>query len=300
VTRPECGAPTSSHTPCRRALFVCIVIVLLSCFTNIFQTLSHLDDFSKSLAWLPMVLPLVACCVAGAVYVLLRTDGRINGLILVLAGALALYVGYCLRIQDLHVMMLVRKTSGVVPPGVSQVELLPNDYGLLDKGCHMIAVACGVFCLLLMPHFVRRCLSDSRPAHCVQEAMTSFHDSILGKLRRLDDEDGWEGTFVCGSNEIQIRIAGADSPDTELMQRAHQLLDGMEHFSSSVSAFIDENALRMPAWSSELCKLEIESIYFPWPARPNDGMVFFRGPNPDRGWRCEFRGARLLDLGFDS
>jgi hypothetical protein len=37
-----------------------------------------------------------------------------------------------------------------------------------------------------------------------------------------------------------------------------------------------------------------------WPHRPNDGMIFFDGPDECRCWRCDLIGRVPVGLGFDS
>jgi hypothetical protein len=37
-----------------------------------------------------------------------------------------------------------------------------------------------------------------------------------------------------------------------------------------------------------------------WPERPNDGMLYFKGPDETRVWRSDYRNRLAEGLGFDS
>jgi hypothetical protein len=53
-------------------------------------------------------------------------------------------------------------------------------------------------------------------------------------------------------------------------------------------------------WSKEMAELTIEDVCLFWPDRPNDGMIYFHGPDETRVWRCDYVNREPRDLGFDS
>jgi hypothetical protein len=73
-----------------------------------------------------------------------------------------------------------------------------------------------------------------------------------------------------------------------------------EHFSQLVSSFLRREAANFPGAEREVLSLQLESLCLFWPARPNDGMVFFDGGEEGRVWRCDYINRKPDGLSFDS
>jgi hypothetical protein len=52
-------------------------------------------------------------------------------------------------------------------------------------------------------------------------------------------------------------------------------------------------------FAGEIRQLKIEHISLFWPKRHNDGMIYFRGPDKYRVWRCDYVDRKPKGLGFD-
>jgi hypothetical protein len=52
-------------------------------------------------------------------------------------------------------------------------------------------------------------------------------------------------------------------------------------------------------FAGEIRQLVIEDVCLFWPTRPDDGMIYFKGPNAFRVWRCDYIGRTPVALGFD-
>ena len=58
-----------------------------------------------------------------------------------------------------------------------------------------------------------------------------------------------------------------------------------------------------PDWepfSSEIRALAIRNICLFWPNRPDEGIIFFDGPDQFRCWRCDLGNGVPVGLNFDS
>jgi hypothetical protein len=53
------------------------------------------------------------------------------------------------------------------------------------------------------------------------------------------------------------------------------------------------------AGSGEIRQLRLEFVGLLWPDRPNDGLLYFNGPNEYRVWRCDYISRKPQILGFD-
>lgn len=121
----------------------------------------------------------------------------------------------------------------------------------------------------------------------------------LGALQRSQDGTCWEATVPVGEAEIVFEIGGKKAPDVELLAHAIDILDDFPAFRDAFARFLDAEAERLPAFAEEIRELEIETIMLAWPERPEDGMIFFGGPDTHRIWRCDYIDRQPRDLGFD-
>ena len=76
-------------------------------------------------------------------------------------------------------------------------------------------------------------------------------------------------------------------------------------FSRKVADFLEREAremegARQPRPAEEIRQLTLESICLFWPDRPDDGMLYFDGPDEYRVWRCDYVDREPRALGFDS
>ena len=128
-------------------------------------------------------------------------------------------------------------------------------------------------------------------------------DSILGELRLSDNARWWEGRTIVGGRMVVFRIGGEGKPDARLIAHAHDIVRSLPEFEQSVSAFLADEGSQHPhltQFADEIRQLTIEDVCLFWPDRPDDGMIFFKGPDEFRVWRCDYVARKPRGLGFDS
>jgi hypothetical protein len=123
-------------------------------------------------------------------------------------------------------------------------------------------------------------------------------DSVLGTLR-WDDEQTWEAVVSIGKSTIAFFIAGDSVPDTALIAHAHDIVRTLPDFQRMVTSFLAEEAARLPGAADEIRQLSVDHVCLMWPDRPDDGMIYFRGPDKYRLWRCDYVARKPKGLGFD-
>jgi hypothetical protein len=130
-----------------------------------------------------------------------------------------------------------------------------------------------------------------------REVPANFHDEVLGTMPWDEDEGGW----VAKPSGVPFRIvlAGTQAPDANLRERARTISADPTTVLDPVAALLRTFADRVPEVASEVRALQIDAVYLLWPARPNDGMIYFSGPDPYRVWRCDYIAGVPQDLGFD-
>lgn len=101
------------------------------------------------------------------------------------------------------------------------------------------------------------------------------------------------------TQEIGFTIGGDTEPSPVLIAHAQEIVRSFPEFRQRVGAFLAAEALRLPVFAEEIRELEIEEICLFWPIRPDDGMIYFRGPDEFRVWRCDYIGRSPVGLGFD-
>lgn len=125
-------------------------------------------------------------------------------------------------------------------------------------------------------------------------------DSVLGTLRWSDDDQMWESIVSVGESKIGFFIAGDSAPSSALVAHAQDIVRTLPEFQRMVTAFLAEEATRQPRAADEIRQLSIEHVCLMWPDRPDDGMIYFHGPDEYRVWRCDYVGRKPRGLGFDS
>ena len=125
-------------------------------------------------------------------------------------------------------------------------------------------------------------------------------DDLLGPLTLSDS--CWEARVAVGGEQVCFRIGGRYTPDAALITHARDILRGFSRFDADIAAFLRAEADR-EAWAvfaEEIRSLKIRDICLFWPGRPDDGMIFFDGPDECRCWRCDYVERTPAGLGFDS
>lgn len=137
-----------------------------------------------------------------------------------------------------------------------------------------------------------------------RNAIGQMDDAQLGPLVLNDGGvDGcWVARVSVQGHPVRFQIGGRYEPDRILIGRAHEILNSFDHFAAEVAAFLAAEAAcdKWAPFASEISSLSIEDICLFWPRRPDDGMIFFTGPDECRCWRCDLIGRIPASLGFDS
>ena len=128
----------------------------------------------------------------------------------------------------------------------------------------------------------------------------SVSDSILGTLVLSSDGDWWESTITIDGSSAQFQIGGDGEPSPALITHAHDIVREYSSFTRTVSEFLAAEAAAQPLAAGEIRQLSLESICLFWPERPNDGMLYFHGPDEYRVWRSDYINRIPQGLGFDS
>jgi len=124
-------------------------------------------------------------------------------------------------------------------------------------------------------------------------------DPILGELLLNQDATWWDAFPEITGKKINFQIGGTGSPDAALIQHAHDIIDSYETFEENVRAELGKEIEKFKEYEDEIRKQEIESIALFWPERPNDGMIFLKGPDEFRLWRFDYINRKPKGLGFD-
>jgi hypothetical protein len=138
-----------------------------------------------------------------------------------------------------------------------------------------------------------------------RDSVGRVEDEQLGPLILNDrGTDGcWVARITAQSRLTCFEIGGRYEPDPVLIERARDILQSFDRFAAEVEAFLVAEAER-PEWepfADEIRALVIKEICLFWPARPDDGMIFFEArPQEFRWWRCDLIARVPVGLGFDS
>ena len=131
-----------------------------------------------------------------------------------------------------------------------------------------------------------------------KERAREFHDDLLGALQ-LAEEDWWEAIVRVEDRRLAFKIGGDSEPDVALMEHAHDIVRSFAQFDRMVSEFLVSEGEKMPRASDEIRQLIIEDVMLCWPKRPDDGIIYFKGPDKYRVWRCDYSGRKPQGLGYD-
>lgn len=135
-------------------------------------------------------------------------------------------------------------------------------------------------------------------AHKPKAPTQEHHDTVLGTLRETE-EGWWEGSVAIAGRTLGFKIGGHAGPDALLIEHARSIVRSFAEFDKMVSEFLVSEAKRMPGAADEIRQLVIEDVMLCWPERPDDGMIYFKGPDEYRVWRCGYVGRKPRSLGFD-
>ncbi len=130
--------------------------------------------------------------------------------------------------------------------------------------------------------------------------MEISHNPVLGELKLSGDSDLWECTVNINNQDIQFEIGGIREPNHELISHACDIVRNFTDFSSMVAALLESEAVKLPVAAEEIRQLKLVSVHLFWIDRPNDGMIYFDGPDEYRVWRCDYINRKPCGLGFDS
>ena len=128
-------------------------------------------------------------------------------------------------------------------------------------------------------------------------------DSVLGELRLSDDAEWWEGHTTVASRTVGFNLGGQGRPDARLIAHARDIIRSLPEFERMVSAFLADEARtckHLTRFADEIRQLTIDHVNLFWPDRPDDGMIYFTGPDEFRVWRCDYVARKPRGLGFDS
>jgi hypothetical protein len=129
-------------------------------------------------------------------------------------------------------------------------------------------------------------------------------DEQLGPLVLNDGgADGcWVAHITVHGRSIRFEIGGRYEPDPALVARARAIHGSFDRFATDVAGFLAVEAAReeWAPFADEIRALAVGDICLFWPHRPDDGLIFFDGPDECRCWRCDLIGRVPVGLGFDS
>jgi len=127
----------------------------------------------------------------------------------------------------------------------------------------------------------------------------SVSDPVMGELVLSGDGDWWAGSLTVAGTGVQFQLGGDSEPSLALISHAHDIIREFAVFSRAVSEFFDSEAAAQAGSADEIRQLTLESVCLFWPDRPNDGMLYFNGPDEHRVWRCDYINRKPQGLGFD-
>jgi len=131
-----------------------------------------------------------------------------------------------------------------------------------------------------------------------KERTNELQDPVLRTLR-FAEKAWWEADVAVQNRNLRFKIGGDSEPDEVLILHARDIVRSIDDFDKMIAEFLADAAVRMPGCADEIRQLVIEDVMLCWPKRPNDGMIYFKGPNNYRLWRCDYAGRKPQGLGFD-
>lgn len=126
-----------------------------------------------------------------------------------------------------------------------------------------------------------------------------INDPALGRLVLNDEVDWWEAKVQKDGDTVGFGIGGRQTPDPALIRHAVDILNDYSHFKAMVADFLKAETVHFKEYEEEIERLTIDDVCLCWPERPNDGMIYFNGPDDCRVWRCDYVSRKPKGLGFD-
>jgi hypothetical protein len=143
--------------------------------------------------------------------------------------------------------------------------------------------------------FLQRWFADPGPK-------PTYADAQFGAMPFDADVGRWYVDLPNGdSPPVRITIAGDEAPAPALLAHARDFAADLPGMLARIAAFLEtESRANDPGLAQEIRALEVDSVELMWAGRPDDGMIYFRGGDDDRLWRCDYVARRPRSLGFDS
>jgi hypothetical protein len=115
------------------------------------------------------------------------------------------------------------------------------------------------------------------------------HDPVLGTLSFDPEQCAWRTSVEVQSGRIGFVVGGTTEPDARLLAHAADIARSGDAFLQSMREYLSAEAERDERWRHQVR------------ARPDDGMLYFSGPDrQERVWRCDYVKRKPQQLGFDS
>jgi hypothetical protein len=133
-----------------------------------------------------------------------------------------------------------------------------------------------------------------------RDKIERVEDEILGPL--VLEESSWQATVEVNGRTLQFSIGGGFEPDAVLIARAQEICRTFDQFARDVASFLAAEAEKPEGkmFADQIRSLVLKDICLFWPDRPEDGMLFFDGPDKSLVWRCDLKGKTPVGLGYDS
>lgn len=125
-------------------------------------------------------------------------------------------------------------------------------------------------------------------------------DPVLGELILNNEATCWDAWPEVDGKKVNFQIGGEGEPDPALIKHAHDIIKSFKEFEKAAKQALEAGKINFKGYEEEIEKQEIESVAFFWPKRPDDGMIFLKGPDEYRLWRLDYIGRKPQGLGFDS
>lgn len=123
-------------------------------------------------------------------------------------------------------------------------------------------------------------------------------DPLLGELKLNEDSSWWDARTDADGERINFQIGGKYEPDPGLIAHARTILANYGAFLRNVKEGLEREKIKFKGYEKEIDELKIETISFLWPARQNDGIIFFEKVE-GRLWRMDYISRKPQGLGFN-
>jgi hypothetical protein len=131
--------------------------------------------------------------------------------------------------------------------------------------------------------------------------VSHIDDPVLGPMRYDEELDWWTATLTLPDGwTASLSVAGEDTPDPDLVAKARDLARSFDEFEKQVATFLKAEIAAFDShYEDEIRSLRADSVSLVRPGS-GDGMIYFKGKNDDRVWRCDRKNGVPTGLGFDS